>query len=53
MQGILAKIILFEVNEMKIYKSYMNMSNGKDDPIEFDFEIIDKLKNINCLVGYK
>lgn len=34
-------------------QSYMNMSDGKDNPIEFGFEIIDKLKNINCIVGYK
>lgn len=34
-------------------QAYMNMSNGQDDPIKFDFEMIDKLKNINCLVGYK
>lgn len=34
-------------------QSYMNKNDEQDDPIEFDFEIIDKLKNINCLVGYK
>lgn len=31
---------------------YMNYSDGQDDPINSDFELIEKLKNIGCLVGY-
>lgn len=33
-------------------QSYINKMDRQDDRVEFDFELIDKLKNIKCLVEY-
>lgn len=43
----------FDQFPYRCIQAYMNMNDGQDDPVEFDFEIIGKLKNINCIVGYK